>query len=234
MITPSTYILAIILAALIVVAGAYGIGQSIWTALAALGTVGAVIWAVFHQGLLEWWKRPILEFLKFKQEPPCFRQAPEFDNKGKMAAFGYYVNIPLRNHGKTVLKHCEPVITKMGNKHRSTWQQDKNWLPKGLRWSFEGEGEQNLVPERPYAFSLGKLSTQHPNLFSLSVTYPTTGQPSALIPGEYCFEIRVFGEKAEPITNYFHVEWQGGTSQDFNAVNTVFKIYPKDNPPWPT
>ena len=234
MLTPSTYILGIILTSLIIVAGAYFIGQNIWGVIAALGTVGAVVWAIFHQGFLEWWRRPVLEFLPFMQEPPYFRQANELDALGNVAAVGYYVNIPIRNRGKTILKHCEPLIITMGSRQGGTWQQDENWLPKGLRWSFEGEGERDLVTERPHTFSLGKLTTQHPDLFILSITYPTTGQPYTLGPGEYCFEIKVFGERAKSITSYFHVEWQGGTTQDFNTVNSLFRIFQEDNPPWPT
>jgi len=46
------------------------------------------------------------------------------------------------------------------------------------------------------------------------------------------FEIKVFGERAKSITSYFHVEWQGGMTQDFNTVNSLFRIFQEDNPPW--
>ena len=97
--------LAIILASIILVIGAHFVGQSIWIVLTAIGTIIAVIWAIFHQGILTHLRRPILEIMSFKQEPPYFRQADEYDRKTrKKMGVGYYINIPLKNRGKTIAK----------------------------------------------------------------------------------------------------------------------------------
>ena len=210
--------------------------SSISTFFAAIGTLSAVIWAIYHQEIKTWLQRPRLEFMPFEQEPPFFRDAPEIDqDTGQVAGIGYYINVPIRNIGKTTIKDCEPVVTAMGSPAQGNWQKKKNWLPKPLIWTFRPNEHRILPPRRPIAFALGKISTLHPNKFILRVIYPTTGQPSAFDPGEYCFEVTIFSEQAEPAIKYFYIKWNGGCSSDFDSVRTsAIKISAKDYPPWST
>ena len=225
--------LAIILAALVIVLGAAYNGQSIWIVLTAIGTVGAVVWAIFHQEILTRLRQPILEIRPFEQEPPYFRQTDEFHpGTSKKVGVGYYINIPIRNRGKTLAKNCQAFIITMGHIDAGKWQQDKNWLPKGLWWTFEGPGEKNLVPDKPDQFSLGSLSIKQPDKFFLSTTFLTTGQPFDFDPGKYCFELKVFAENARSISKFFHVEWDGGCTDNFEEVKTRIRIFATDDPPW--
>ena len=74
--TPSTFILGIILAYLIIVTGASLIGQSLWTALSAIGTIAAVLWAIYHQEFSEQFRRPKQKINLYELKPPHLRPIP--------------------------------------------------------------------------------------------------------------------------------------------------------------
>jgi len=222
---------SVILILAIIVVGAICFGRLFWIAMAAIGTVSAVVWAVFQQGILIRFNRPILEFMPFEQEPPYFRQAPLLNRKNEQAGFSYPITIPLINNGKTLANSCQPVILSVWDNKAGKWVKDINWLPKNLLWAFGGGGERNLIPRKPYQFALGMFRTTHPDKFILSDESPTTGQRSAFGPGKYCFEIKVFAENAKSNSQYFYIEWNGGCTDDFEKAKEKIRISATDHSP---
>lgn len=232
--TPWAIIIGSLIAPLVLLIGAKLIGEPIWLALTAVGTIGAVISALYFQLIKEWFQKPNLQFIPFQQKPPYFRKAPYIERKtGKKVSEGYSINIPLNNMGKNTAKNCQPVITSMGTKIEDKWLKDKNWLPKTLFWSFEGSRAINLIPERPITFSLAALNTIEPDLLTLRDAYPTTGQKYQFQPGEYFFEVKVFAEPpAKPIVTYIQIHWKGGATENYEEVQNQIAIQIKDKPPW--
>jgi len=235
--------LAIIIATIVLVIGAKYIGQSIWPVLTAIGTIGVVLWAIFQQGILTWWQRPKLQIMPSEWKPPYFRSAPEVNrNTGESVGLGYYVTITLKNMGETIAKNCQPLLTAMGRINADKWQKEENWLPLSLRWTLDElsertagkpTAERDLVPHRPYQFSLGHVSTADPDNFTLAVIIRPTGQQTVFPPGEYCFEINVFAERIRPISKYFFLQWDGGCTDHPEEVKKNLRVFAKDHPPWP-
>ena len=233
--------LAIIIGAVVLVIGAKCIGQSIWVVLTAMGTIGVVLWAIFRDSILEFWRRPILQILPSEWEPPYFRPAPLVDSDNKRVGTSYAITIELENRGETLAKNCQPLLTGAGSKDKGKWQKEDNWLPLSLLWaldeaSMQASGkpteERDLVPHRPYSFNLGAVRTTDPDNLSISVIIYPTGQRTAFPPGEYCFEIKVFAATVKPICKYFYVQWDGKCSENHEEVKKKLRVFAKDVPPW--
>ena len=85
--------------------------QSNWIGLAGVGALSAVIWAVYHQGILTWLERPILKIMPFELTPPLFQKAPEFHpTTSQRVGSVFFVNVLLENAGETLAKSCKPVV----------------------------------------------------------------------------------------------------------------------------
>jgi hypothetical protein len=239
-------LLEIVLAAVNVVfalaIGVILITHSNWIGLAAIGMIGVVLWAVYHQGILGWLGRPKLQMMQFEMKPPFFQKAPEFHpNTSQRVGSRFCINVPLRNTGETIARSCQPVVTAMGKIDAGEWQKQENWIPVGLEWALEESSrpnpgkpleERDLVPQRPYHFNLGSISTTDPHAFRLLLTVAASAQEARFLRGQYCFEVTVFAEKAKPVTKYFHVKWVGGCTDDLEEVVKRIKVFADDSSPW--
>ena len=216
--------------------------QSNWIGLAAIGTFSAVLWAVYHQGILTWLERPNLQIMPFELTPPLFQKAPEFHpTTSQRVGSVFFVNVLLENIGETLAKSCQPVVMAVGRYDAGKWQKQKNWIPLGLEWVLDELSrpatgkpteERDLVPQKPYHFNLGCLSTTDPHAFRLLVTVAPSAQETRFLRGQYCFEVKAFAEKAKPVTKYFHVKWLGECTDSFEDVKTKIRVFADDQPPW--
>ena len=197
--TPSAIILATLLGTIVIVIGAKFIGQSIWNALAAVGTIAAVVWAVYHQGILTWFQRPKLEISLYELDPPHLRPVPTTISDKKVNS--YILTLQLINTGKTIAKSAQPLITSVGSIKNAKWRTQNNWIPVPLRWVFDelsqhSKGkpteERDLIPHRPYLFNLGQLSMAHPETFLLLYSIISKSQTESYERGEHCFELTAF------------------------------------------
>jgi len=219
------------------------VDQSYWPAIAAIGTVGVVIWAIFSETILRRQRRPILKISTFELEPPHLRQVPLRHVRGELADIsGYPLSIQLVNTGETLAKSAQPLVTGVGRFEDGKWQTHDNWIPAPIRWALDipaelGAGEptqeKDLIPHRPYVFNLGILRTDRPDLFFLNPITMPGNQAVDYSPGEFCFELKVFAEGTEPATKYVHIQWKGGCTVNFNKVKKRIRICLLDNPPWP-
>lgn len=234
--------LAIIVAAVIIVAGAHLVGESIWNALTAIGTISAVVLALYLQLFRTWKRRPVLEIGYFEPKPPHLRCTPGTNIKtGEVVGTLYPLSIRLLNKGRTLAKNAQPLITAMGSIEDGKWTIHPNWIPAPLRWGLDEytilatgkpTEEKDLIPHRPYFFNLGLLGTDAPKFFRLNPITMPGGQLTHYGPGEFCFELSAFAEKAEPTKKYFHIQWDGGCTENFEEVKKKIRIFSRDNPPW--
>lgn len=240
--TPLEIVLAAANAVLAVAIGVILITQSNWVGLSAIGIFGVGLWAVYHQGILEWLGRPKLQMMPFDMRPPLFQKAPELHpNTRQRVGSRFSINVPLRNAGETTASGCQPVVTAMGKFDAGEWQKQDDWIPIGLEWALEESSrstlgrpteEKDLVPRRPYHFCLGSISTTDPHAFRISSTVASPAQDARFLRGQYCFEVTVFAEKARPVQAYFHVKWIGGCTDDLEEVEKRIKVSAEVDPPW--
>lgn len=234
--------------AVILLVGAHKIGHSVWNALtaigttfAAVGTVGAVILALYLQIYLVRSRRPILELSPYELKPPHLRRVLGRDSQtGEKVCILYPLSIRLKNKGKTLAKRAQPLVTGLIRKIDGKWEHEDPWIPVPIRWGLDEYAElstgrpteeRDLVPERSYIFNLGVLRTDISDHFRLNETVIPGNQPNAYPPGEFCIEVTAYAEDAEPITKYFHIIWGGGCTEDFNEVREKIRIFIRDSLP---
>ena len=109
-------------------------------AFAAIGTVSAVIWALYHQEIKWRIERPKFEIEGFKMDIPFFRRVPKElppDSLSieKIINVSYYINIPLLNIGKRAAKNCTPILISYSQMRDGKWDKEKNWIPLPLQWA---------------------------------------------------------------------------------------------------
>jgi hypothetical protein len=215
--------------------------------LIAAGTVGAAvaaIWAIIYIEIFKpYFDHPILIIKEPGFKPPFYRRAPEKDRvTGQQVAIGYYINILLINTGKRTAKNCQPILTAMWKLNQGNWQKEENWISVALRWGagedeyyeygiLKQREERNLIPNRPYYLSLGRVSTKKPGIFELMQVIILNAQDYEFGPGEYCFEVTVNGEDIDPPVKYFKVRWDGECTGNLNEVKERFFVTVHDNPP---
>jgi len=214
--------------------------------LIAAGTVGAAvaaIWAVIYLEIIKpYFDRPRLIIKEPGFKPSFYRQAPEKNRDGQQVGIGYYINILLKNIGKRTAKNCQPILTAMWKLNQGTWQKEENWISVALRWGagedqyyehgiLKQREERNLIPNRPYYLSLGRISTHDCQIFELLQVIILNAQDHRFEPGEYCFEVAVNGEDIDPPVKYFKVRWDGKCTGNLNEVNERFFVSMDDNPP---
>ena len=234
------FILTAIFVGLVLLVSVIYIDQSLWPAIAAIGTIGAVVWAIYSQGILARLNRPILELSPFELESPHLRQVPFYDPTGKQIDSGYALSIQLKNTGKAIAKNAQRLITNMGRFKHGKWQIQRPWIAAPIRWALdipaevgadEPTEEKDLVPHRPYVFNLGILRTNYPDSFVLKTILMPGNQDVKYGPGEFCFELKVFAEGAKPARKYVHIKWDGGCTDDFDDVKKKIKVSLKDHSP---
>lgn len=231
-----------VIAALILVLGALHADKEVWSALAAIGTISAVVVAIFYPFFLEWIKRPKLEIGLYVSQSPHLRKTPLTKDGMPVPNVSLYpLSIRLKNTGKMLAKNAQPQITAMGQKENGRWKVPENWIDAPVQWGLDEYAlmttgqpteEKNLVPERSYFFNLGALRTDRPDDFFLSATLMPGGQKSIYTPGEFCFELTVYAEAAKSAKKYFHFNWHGGCSDNFEDVKKRITIKVKDKSPW--
>ena len=222
--------------------------------LIAAGTVGAAIaavWAIIYLEIIKaYFDRPILEIKEPGFEQPFYRRAPEINEEtGRQGGIGYYINLLLINIGKRTAKNCQPLLTSMWRHIEDRWEHIENWIPVALKWAM-GEDheyvkdvqkigvfkklreERNLIPQRPYYFNLGCISTTHADELRILQLIFLTAQSDKVGPGEYCFEVTVTGEEVDLPPKYFYVIWRGGCTDNLKEVEQRFEVSMKDYPPF--
>jgi hypothetical protein len=156
-------------------------------------------------------QKPKLEFPDL-----CVRRTIEIDNsRGVELGPAWYVNSTIRNVGGSIAKTVQPVLTATAERLPDRrWRRHTDWIPLGLRWCLDeinavrGAPTQDryLVPNRPYLFDLGKVSTYLPEpKFEITTLVKPTAQQNDFATGEYCFEVTAYSENAPPTRSWYIV-----------------------------
>lgn len=162
----------------------------------------------------------------------------EIDNaRGVELGPALYINCFVKNVGGSVAKLVEPVLTASARKSAdSRWQPVPDWVPLGLRWSLDeinavrGEPTQArvLVPNGPYLFDLGKISTYRtPLRLEMLTLLRPAAQEMEHGPGEYCFEVTLYSENASPKSAWYLV-----TVDRDARVPDPMQVAQLPEPPW--
>lgn len=225
-------------------------------AFTAIGTVGAVIWAVYRDAILKYIKRPKLDVKFYETDAPYLRHIPP----DQQTQFHHHVlTLSIINDGGSVAKSCQPLITKVWLKDKTErltpieeWVTPTGWVPLPLNWVFVSKAkvarnivvidqvvrqineeevyEIDIVPHRPYLFNI--CTCLGDNRLMLTASNKSRSQPSVFY-GEmtYCIEVTVFSVNAKPINKCFYIEWKKPFNVDLSLFEKNINIYESKDPP---
>jgi len=237
--TSKAIILASIIAPLLLTIGARIVGENIWSALGAIGTIAAVLWAVYHQGILDFLRRPIIQINLYEKDTPHIRPVPVGTPEKPIKS--YILTLEILNSGKVIAPRAQPLVTQVRTLKNGQWRKAEGWIPVPLYWVFDElsqistgkpTDEKDLVPHRPYLFNLGEFSTGHPDNFLLLKPIISRSQKETYEAGEHCFEITVFSLNTEPVPKYVHIKWDGKCTDDFELFKQKVYVQAYNSPIW--
>lgn len=208
-----------------------------WVAISAIGTICAVIWAIYHQEIRDVINRPVFEVTFFEKASPYLveQMGASIENTGSKEYTGFFITVQLINVGKTIAKDVQPLLTAVGYKdEKGMWNREIDWIAIPLQWVLgETSLQRDLVPERPYMFNLGSFSKARVGRFLFTYVMSPKAQKETVGPGEYCFEVTIFSVNAKTEKKYVYVKfnefnWDVGSEQ----VKKIVKVEMKNSPPW--
>jgi hypothetical protein len=210
---------------------------TVWTAVAALGTLLAVGYAIYHQEIKSWFNRPIIDLNWF--EPNSLhlvrQMGASFETTGPKEYDGMFITLKLTNKGKQTASDAEAQLTNVAKKiEPDTWKIEKDWIPIPLQWVLGQTPQRDLIPERPYLINLASFSVARNGQLLITYTMSPKSQRETFEPGEYCFEVSVFTIGAPTLKRYIYVTFEnfsGVTSPD-SIKNFIKKVEMKNTSPW--
>jgi len=175
--------------------------------LVAVGTIGAVIVALFQESIKRWFYKPILKLSVKNKEPWC-NNVKQYNHCGYIGD-ALYIRIKVENVGNEVAKDIQ-IFAKNINPIEGI-DKGKIWLEMDLQWSNTGDSYYPLIYpntakycdlgfildpnarqyDKRYFFQNtwnGKYREIDPALL-MNVKYPLGGGDHILGPGKYEIEI---------------------------------------------
>jgi hypothetical protein len=182
------------------------------------GLAGAVLTLVV-QAFIRWWNRPELVLLPYEHRAPMYRLAPDVHTGTKM----YWVNVGVRNQGRSVAERCRAVITAVEELRQDRWIRDRNWLPLDLMWGLYEPtvSERDLLPEPArkvrkwgppvvYYFNIAYRIDNGANELRLATVFRPSAQRTFLPPGVYRVQITVYSANGEWAGRWYELIFQPG------------------------
>jgi len=237
---------AIVIAALIIAVGLLISvrlsPKEIWAALAAIGTICVVCYAVYREEYLIIRRRPVLNISFFESTPPHIIEIPEVNQETEEKSKGYYVTLKITNIGKSIAGKTQIMITAKGQYfYEDGWKTQDDWIPVSIRWILDEwtqrvEGkpteERDLIPERPYFLHILGISSHISSAFRIYPIIIPRHQSDKYVPGIYCFEITAFALGIRTVKKYIYVEWKDSDIETSMTIPERLIVNIKDSPPW--
>jgi hypothetical protein len=193
----------------------------IWAAIEAIGTVSAVIVALFYRDIRDWIRRPRLVILPIESGPPDLVKVPtvrrRLDN-GKVIAEtdSYYVRMRVRNEGHMRAEEVEVFAAKLLKEHNGEFREVESFIPMNLDWAHRGAVLPGLSPDAYRYCAIAAVhdpkkrpdfppqDEQWPDvprnktILSLRVENPTTAKGYLQPFGTYRLELELGAANARP------------------------------------
>ncbi|RXK88014.1 hypothetical protein EST62_04745 [Chlorobaculum sp. 24CR] len=160
-----------------------------WSFLSAIGTIGAVIVALFQNPFLKWYNRPKLSIMAEKGEPYTSYNLQEDKS------YAMYLRLQLNNDGNSIAKNVairiKEIRVRGGNNSRKI---DMYINPENIGVN------QHPFPDIPSGagmyWDFGMIEDKkRPPVFRISTTYPLAKGYHILEAGKYDIDIHIVGDK---------------------------------------
>lgn len=213
------------------------------TWLAAIGTLGAVIYVIFKDTVIKWYNRPILT-------AECLNSAPHTQQLkcyiGNNVTDAFYYRILVHNKGKYDAKNVEVFVTNLYWWNGCKYQHMPDFLPMNLCWANRPKDDQKngfvpKIPKKSYRHcDLGHVKkepkfdnehngvdirsrifpcpSQKDTIFNISKLVPASNFEYLLGPKQYCFEVQLTGDNCNTVTYYIILKHNGKWSDSFDEM----------------
>ncbi len=202
--------------------------------LSAVGTISAVVYALFKDAILAWIRKPRLEVTCTKEEP-FTSKTPIIvpGNKGVWTGEAYYVRARVENTGKTRAEKVQVYAAKLAVAGADrTFTDVPGFIPLNVKWSNSPHGSvspilDGISPKMAAFCDLVALTDlanpyqarpQHatPNvtIAQLQLEVDPLSGSNLLAPGTYRVTLRIAAANARPIDKVFEFSHSGAWISD--------------------
>jgi hypothetical protein len=174
----------------------------------AIGSFVAALVALFVVIYFEIWKakrdRPKLTIEYDNADPQCHRLAAQGPVGGKPS---YFIRLKIVNTGNAPAKECVGRLAAIANED-GTFRSD--WDISSLIWTAQETPQPKYLSAKgDYSFLDVVWTVQGERIFRIRTDSTPRAIKLEYEPGQYYFQIKVYAEKAEPIEQWFRVNWYG-------------------------
>lgn len=180
--------------------------------LTAIGTIGAVVIALFLNTLLKWYRRPILT-IEFENKAPFCRHVPQ-TNK----SIAYFLRLRVKNTGRSMARDCEGKLVKIQDFNPRYERTDFD--PSNLHWAGHGTSNAISIHKKAYEY----LDIIHVRNDVSSILLKTNeveprGFPFAFPRQDYILDVVLCGKNTEPVEKFFRVHIERSFEAGYDKVS---------------
>lgn len=178
--------------------------------MTAIGTVGAVLVALFGPVLWSWWRRPRLKITYKPAEPFCRDNVPL-----EGGALAHWIRVMVTNEGRSTAKRCKGQVIKVVRQEDNSVRSDIDPLP--LRWAGVPEGQEmnprDLSPKESQYLNVAMARTDNQNAViiatDLSGDFRPGFSPTLEAGRRHKITVAVYADNADPVTAEFVITFDG-------------------------
>ncbi len=111
----------------------------------AIGTVSAVVVALFGESIWAWFRRPKLDVSIRVSRPDCVK-TNFTDQAGRVVAEAYYFRLSVKNRGKRRAEDVEVYAERLEADEDGDFKVVAEFPPMDLKWSHVGRPLQSIAP----------------------------------------------------------------------------------------
>jgi hypothetical protein len=159
-----------------------------WTAIEAIGTVAAVMVALFYRDIRDWIRRPRLVILPIEPGPPDWVKVPTVRRRratGKVIteADTYYLRMRVKNEGGARAEDVEVFAARLLKEHDGKFREVERFIPMNLDWAHRGAVLPGLSPDayRYCAIAAVFDPEKRPEFDSEDMQWPGVPQEKAIL-----------------------------------------------------
>jgi hypothetical protein len=147
---------------------------------AAIGTISAVAYAIFHEWMLALWRRPKLEMSTAGAPPDCVKTTLTSQRTDEHLADRYHFRLRVKNTGQSTAENVEVYAERLERQGDNGGFKDVDGFPPmDLLWAHVGRSTQSISPGLSRHCELG------------FITGPKSWEEAVDGTAKFCFDLEV-------------------------------------------
>lgn len=184
------------------------------TAVAAFFTTTAIIWALFKETLLAFWKRP-----RFKSN--FFMDFPYITKLPATTGQIYYYHLGVKNVGRSTALNCRGYVDGIYKYSNGQYERIKNFIAMPLYWTREDKAATFIGPEQEKFLDLGTIETQVIYLEGkrpFILGFREYSDTDRLYSGKYKIKIIFYSENTKSLPVDLYISWSGQGKEEYSEM----------------